>query len=106
MPSQPTNNHTNHESSGSREPPLTSANLAAHDNRMSAAPEGPTPMQRWYTSTEDRVVQGRAARWWEELVDRDALATEIERIVQEVSKGKGEKWYVVLSVADVHGIGS
>ena len=90
MPSQRTHSNTNHNGDASQ--PLTAANLTAHDTRMSTAPDGPTPMQRWYTNSEDRIVQGRVAHHWEENTDREALAAEIERIVQEVSERNGGRW--------------
>lgn len=100
MPSQEPNITTSgqHEANGQR---LTAATLSAHDTLTIISPSRPTPMQRWFTSN-DRIVRDRQTDNWEDLVERDALAAEIERIVQDTSKAKGqdEKWYVFFHRAD------
>lgn len=72
-----------------RRQPLTDANLSVHETHMDASPSGPTPMQRWYTDDTDVAVRGRTTtRSWDNIVDQDELAAEIDRIVEGMSKGK------------------
>jgi hypothetical protein len=59
--------------------PLTTANLAAHEAAIAAAPrKPPNNMQRWLAYTGDKHVQPRETSDWSRLVVRDGLAKEIE----------------------------
>lgn len=73
---------------------LTAANLAIHDTQMSIAPQDPTPIQRWWMEVNVRVDQRGDETQWNELVDRDELAKEIERIIQQLHQKKDSKaWW-------------
>lgn len=101
MPLQADHIHNDGVSNDSRRL-LTPVNLAEHEARSSAEQKDPTPMQRWYINAEDQIVQGRVGHYWKSNVYRDPLATEIERIIQDVSKGKNSKWYVTLPLRYPH----
>lgn len=70
---------------------LTAANLAVHEAQSSSATTDPKPMQRWWSETNDRLVQGRAIQRPNNTVDKDELAKEIERIVQEANDKNEDK---------------
>ena len=69
--------------SASVQSPLTSENLANHDERdMPSAPPSWVRMQRWLAETSDTRVQSRtscATNNWDQLKEIDEVAAAIER---------------------------
>lgn len=73
---------------------LTASNLAIHDARQVASPQGPTPMQRWFLGEEDtRVGHETRTGGGETRRAHDAMAAEIEKLIEDIRKTRdGKCW--------------
>jgi len=61
---------------------LTRANLKAHQQALTSAGSGATPVQIWLAESCDRPLGGHTTEAWKRLVAEDKLATDIEAALQ------------------------